>query len=107
MSFADPKYTDDTVTGGYGVCSGEGIRVESPQLKLNADNTFYYLDSSDPGKKIEVTGTWVNNNGTVILKDYTSPYTFHTKWKMDKNGKCIKSHKGMTFYRLCDTGKCK
>jgi len=83
--------------GVYGVCEQDPSAI---QLTLNADQTFTYRDHSNPNNRIDVQGNWEIKKDHVVLTNYTSDYSFHTKWKIDQNGKVAKSRKGMTWYTL-------
>src|SRR5687767_6857890 len=90
------------LTGTYGVCSCGGTQSTSKvELTLNEDKTFHYFDNTNPSKAVDIKGSWVLSGNTVILKDYQSAFPIHTKWRVDKNGKCLKSRKGLEFTRLC------
>jgi uncharacterized protein (DUF2147 family) len=95
MSFTNVE--DSSFIGTYGVPESDPNVIE---LTLNADNTFTYKDFSNPDKKIDVRGNWEAKNEVVVLKNYTSDFSFHHKWKIKMDGKVAKSRKGMTFYTL-------
>jgi len=96
MAFTNPSKT--SVVGSYGVSATDPARIE---LTLCADYTFSYQDFSDPAKPIQVSGNWEQKGNAVQLLHANSTYTFHDKWKFDKDGAVAKSRKGMTFYTLC------
>lgn len=85
------------IVGVYGVCESNPSAI---QLTLNDDQTFTYRDHSNSNKPIDVHGNWELKNNHVILTNYTTDYSFHTKWKIDQNGTVAKSRKGMTWYTL-------
>ncbi len=85
------------ITGTYGVSENDSLNIE---LTLNSDNTFTYKDFSNSVKLIDTKGNWELKNKKVILKNFKSEYSFHTKWKISKEGKVAKSRKGITFYTL-------
>jgi hypothetical protein len=91
------------VTGTYAVCNGNNIL----SLKLKDDNTFLFTDNTNPNNKLSISGNWELNNNTIVLKNTVSETNFHNKWKFDFKYNCIKSRKGITFYRLCNETKCK
>lgn len=95
MSFTTATNAD--VIGTYGVGADNPNTIE---LVLNADNTFTYKDFSDAQKPIDVQGNWEIKRDVIVLKNYTSNFSFHNKWKIKMDGKVAKSRKGMTFYRL-------
>lgn len=95
---------EEQIAGTYGVCACKDAPIV--QLTLNADHSFSYLDRSNPEKKIEVSGTWELRKGKVILGGYSSPYSFHTEWKVEEGGVAVKSRKGMTWYRLGNMKGC-
>ncbi len=95
LSFASVSESD--FTGVYGVSENDPTNIE---LVLNKDQTFTYKDFSNLTKKIDVTGNWELKNKHIVLKNYTSEFSFHTKWKITKEGMIAKSRKGITFYTL-------
>jgi len=94
-SFSNKQPID--FTGTYGVSDNDPSKIE---LVLNGDRTFTYQDFSNPNAQLNVKGNWEIENSQVILKDYNTELSFHSKWKIAKDGKIIKSRKGMTFYTL-------
>ncbi len=88
----------DEFIGTYAVSLSDPSQIK---LVINSDNTFYYQDFSMPDKKIVIHGTWTAKRGKVILKDNNSGNKFHNIWTFVENGQIAKSHKGLTFYRLC------
>jgi hypothetical protein len=96
-------------TGTYGVCSCENYSDNPTRVELiiNEDNTFQYFDNSNPSKKIDIRGSWILNNNTILLKDYKSDFSIHNKWTIDENEKCLKSRKGLNTTRLCHIKSCK
>jgi hypothetical protein len=95
------------VEGTYGVCSYQSSGKSILSLILNQDQTFHYIDNTNPSKPIDVTGNYELNNNQIVLQNDKTTYQFHTKWKIDGNTKCIKARKGLTFYRLCNVDECK
>ena len=83
--------------GTYGVSENDNSKIE---LTLNKDKTFTYKDLSNSAKPIDVKGNWEVKNNKIILKDYESECSFHSKWKISKDGKLAESRKGLTFYSL-------
>ena len=96
LSSFSNKQTIDFI-GTYGVSDNDPSKIE---LVLNGDQTFSYQDFSNPSAPINIKGNWKRKNNQVILKDYNTELSFHSKWKIAKDGKLIKSRKGMTFYTL-------
>lgn len=108
FSFKNKQKLDvKAVAGTYGVCSYQSNDKAVLSLVLNLDNTFHYIDNTNPNKPIDVTGNYELNNNQIVLQNYKTTYQFHTKWKIDSNTKCIKARKGLTFYRLCNVAECK
>ena len=83
--------------GTYGVSKDDPSGIK---LKLNEDHTFHYTDYSNIAKAINATGKWEMVDRTVYLKGFKSNHSFHTKWKMSKNGKIATSRLGISFYAL-------
>ncbi len=95
MSFSNTE--DPNVCGTYN--GGDTSIVE---LLLTPNHKFKYNDLSNMSNKIEVSGEWEIKKGWVYLKSVDDQeIKFHDKWKWDSKCNCIKSGKGMTFYRLC------
>jgi hypothetical protein len=84
--------------GTYCVSASDPSQIK---LTINSDNTFYYQDFSIPDKKIVVKGNWILKGKKVFLRDNNSNVRFHNVWTIIENGQVAKSHKGLTFYRLC------
>jgi uncharacterized protein (DUF2147 family) len=95
MSFTNTP--NSSIIGTYGVSENNPNVIE---LTLNADHTFAYKDFSNAKKPIDVNGNWEAKNDVILLKNYTTNFSFHNKWKIKMNGKVAKSRKGMTFYTL-------
>ena len=90
---------NNTPTGTFtgGEINGKTI----VELNLSEDHTFKYKDHSVKSKLVGVTGTWSLKNNRIHLKSNTNSPRFHNTWKLNKEGNCIKSRKGLTYYRLC------
>lgn len=101
-SFSKPKDPagSSSATGVYGVGS-PGTLPFTFELSLNADHTFHYVNTSVPGKSIDVTGTWEQHGDKIKLSHYSSKFPINDTWKMDSYG-CLKSRKGLEFTRLCN-----
>lgn len=110
MSFTGvPSSNSSLETKTYGTC-GCGIAVRTNQkveLTLNPDQSFYYLNASDPSQKVEVNGNWSMNGNKVVLQGNAIESNFHRVWKLEKDQPCITSRKGLYFIRLCDMEACK
>lgn len=81
----------------YGVSSSNPSSVE---LRLTKDFEFTYRDYSDPGRKIDVKGTYTLQNEKVVLTTSQKQVRFHDKWKLTDNRGAARSRKGLAFYRL-------
>lgn len=90
-------------TGTYGVCGCEGKSASANTIKLtiNEDHSFSYYNVSNPNEEIELTGDWTAKGNSIVLEKYESGKGIHNKWRMDKNGVCVKSRNGLNFMRLC------
>ncbi|KAB1065550.1 copper resistance protein NlpE [Salibacter halophilus] len=88
--------SEKDVSGTYGGCCVESKVV----LVLNEDQTFEYRDHSDVNNKITTSGSWALDGNVIQLSNYDAPQKIHHKWRVEKNGKAIKSRKGLAFYRL-------
>jgi hypothetical protein len=89
------------ISGVYGVCSSGTENAVKIELTINDDFTFHYFDNNNPSKILDVKGNWSMENNTIVLKDYTSAFSIHNKWKVDNNENCLKSRKGLEYTRLC------
>ncbi len=103
FTISDDRPKTAGVAGKYGVCSyAEAPAQEiSVELTLNPDNTFHYIDNSNTENKIDVSGKWTLYEGDIYLTDYPTGKSIHKIWKTEKDSSCLKSRKGMTYYRLC------
>ena len=95
-SFAD-KNSNEFI-GTYGVSGSDPSQI---RLTINSDNTFYYQDFSVPDKKIVIKGNWTLKGRKVFLRHSDSQVKFHNVWTILGNGQVAKSHRGLTFYKLC------
>ncbi len=86
------------ISGIYGDAGEKTVNI---QLTISKDFSFHYIHNCNHKKPIDVRGTWILLNNTVILKDYKSDVSINDKWKIDKNSKCLKSRHGMEFLRIC------
>ena len=110
MSFATAiAETEVFKTGIYGVCGCEGKSESSNTIKLtiNEDHSFSYYNATNPAKKIDLKGEWKSKGSSIVLENYDSDQGIHDKWRMDKNGMCVKSRNGLNFMRLCLIKDCK
>ena len=93
-------------TGTYGVCGCNADASGAVELKLNADHTYSYKNTSDSNHPVEVQGSWNAKGGSIQLSGIPANQPVPSKWKLDKNGKCLKGRTGMMFLRLCHTEMC-
>ena len=101
MSFVN--ISTESIAGTYGVC---GTNQSTVELKLNADNTFHYIDNSNLKKKINVTGKWSMKKNRIALHGDNAEINFHNNWKIDNQGIAAMSRKGLAFYRLVNKNNC-
>lgn len=83
--------------GTYGISKNHPVKFE---LKINADKTFTYQDYADANNRIDAQGTWELKNNKIILQGQTSTFPYRSKWKIEKDGKAVRSRKGLEFIRL-------
>ena len=95
--FAFKSAPDPDFIGTYGISKNYPVKYE---LKINDDNTFTYQDFTDPKNKINAQGTWELKNNKLVLHDQTSTFPYYGKWKIEKDGKAVKTRKGLEFIRL-------
>ncbi|MCD6067613.1 MAG: hypothetical protein K0S33_2439 [Bacteroidetes bacterium] len=96
------------INGVFGVCScqSENSKNKLIELSVNKDNTFNYVDNSDPAHKQLISGTWEMRSGKLILESSDGKKSFHRKWKYSSNGQCIKSRYRLNFRRICMLSPC-
>ena len=108
MSFTPPGVPEEPAisTGTYGVCGCDPTSSTSPNISLaiHADNSFHYVNGTDPRAAVDVEGRWELKGRTLTLWTSSSESPFE-KWTMDNS--CLRSRKGMTFTRLCHMEACK
>ena len=97
LSLAFKNATQPDFIGTYGISKNYPAKLE---LNINADMTFTYLDYSDPKNKIESRGTWEVKDNITFLHDQTATFPYRSKWKIEKDGRAVRSRKGIAFYRL-------
>jgi hypothetical protein len=78
--------------------SQEGTEQVVSGFYLNEDHSFTYFDKSSGS---EIKGTWSVQKGNVLLHS-EQKLPIKKSWKITGNESCLKSRKGMTFYRLCN-----
>jgi hypothetical protein len=95
-------------TDTYGVCGcvSESNTKCTFKLELNEDKSFHYIDQSG-SSKIDITGKWLSAGRSIQLTGFSDNMKIHDQWKIDKEGNCIQSRKGLEFVRLCNLGLCK
>ncbi|HQW04835.1 MAG: hypothetical protein IPH05_10005 [Flavobacteriales bacterium] len=107
MSFMPPGVPETPAlsTGIYSVCGCDPTSSTSPviSLTINVDNSFHYMNGTDPQKKVDIAGRWELKGNTVSLFTGTG-YVLLEKWTLNK--RCLRSKKGMTFTRLCHMEEC-
>lgn len=83
--------------GTYGISKNHPVKFE---LKINADKTFSYQDFADPNNKIDAYGTWELKKDRILLKGPNSKFPYQSKWKIEKEGKAVKTRNKLEFIRL-------
>lgn len=106
MSFSDKNPAEKVKKGAYGTCGCTETSSTKVELIINEDFTFHYFDNYNSSKVIDVKGNWSLDGNTIVLKDYKSEFSINYKWEIEKNEKCLKSRKGLTFTRLCHVKSC-
>ena len=111
MSFSGVPVSKERVlkTTIYGTCGCENTPESTGMVKLtlHPNQTFQYLNASNPHQKVEVKGNWVMQGKKIILQADTTEKHFNKTWKFDKDQSCILSRNGLRFIRLCDIESCK
>jgi hypothetical protein len=89
---------NENFIGSYGVSATDPSMIK---LVIKDNHTFSYQDFSVPKSKIEVQGNWILKGKKVLLLNNGTQTKFHDVWTFEANGNVAKSHKGISFYRLC------
>lgn len=107
-SFKDKPETV-LLNGTYGGCNcGEVDSKENPYaLLLNENQSFVYNQVNSENQIEMISGSWTMVSGKIRLSNSNSPLSIPETWEIDKNGKCIKGRKGLSFMRLCHIESCK
>ena len=96
-AFTFKNASGSEILGTYGISKKDPAKIG---LTIKEDKTFTYRYYSDLNQVTEAQGEWEIKNDKVILKNYPSNLSFHTKWKITDNGTVAKSRKGLNFYRF-------
>lgn len=100
LSFSKVEPTKESVSVNYSFTKSGSAEVLI-QLKLNSDNTFLFIDNSNPKKHISTEGKYILKGHAIKLYDYDSKLPIAEKWTMEKKYACIKSRKALTWTRIC------
>jgi hypothetical protein len=95
-------------SGVFGVCdcmSGNN-KLNQIELNLKPDQTFTYIDNTNPDHKLLLTGTWSSKGNKIRLAAANGKTAFHRKWTYSENGQCIKSRHKLNFRRICLVKPC-
>ena len=98
-----PRWNDEFKKGTYG-CKSLHSEVF---LTLNEDQTFLYVNKTNPNRPVEVSGSWSRKGHFIRLfgEDFTS--RFPRRWRIDLRYDCVRSGlSGAQFIRLCHSGNC-
>jgi|SRR6218665_167686 len=95
--FSFAKVPNATIS--YGKFGGDGI--SAPQITLNEDHTFHYIDKTNKLSPIDITGTWTIIENEIHLLDVNNKQVMD-ELEIIREGKCLKARKGMSFYTLCN-----
>ena len=95
MSFS--KVPNSNVS--YGKFGGDGY--SAPQITLNEDHTFHYVDKTDKNNPIDINGKWKIVEEELYLLDVNNKKVMD-EFEITREGKCLKARKGMAFYTLCN-----
>ncbi|MFC5271759.1 hypothetical protein [Adhaeribacter terreus] len=96
-AFAFSEKDQPDFIGTYGISKNYPVKYE---LKINADHTFTYQDFTNPNNKIEARGIWELKNDKLLLQEKSEAFPYGTKWKIEKDGKAVRTRKGLEFIRL-------
>lgn len=99
------KAPGSIAAGAYGTCNCGVNNTRGILLQIKADHTFRYADKTI-SKSFDITGTWRERNGKVVLENYPAGVQVHRTWTLAGNENCIKSRHGMDFRRLCRVQDC-
>jgi hypothetical protein len=90
VSFGNPPKKISTIEPGA-FSLGNGC-----VLDVRSDKVFVYSDGEQ-----QIQGKWEIIRGDLILET-ASVLPISRKWKIDQNGKCLKSRMKFAFYRICN-----
>lgn len=94
------------VEGSYGVCACEGNSSSKVTLTLKDDQTYQYVNKSDPNRPLDLEGTWIRKGSSIHLESKENTISFHDDWKVDGETNCLKSRNKLEFMRLCHLKHC-
>ncbi len=83
----------------YGKFGGDGY--SAPQITLNEDHTFHYVDKTNKNAPIDISGKWKIVEEELYLLDVNNKKVMD-EFEITREGKCLKARKGMAFYTLCN-----
>lgn len=96
LSAYQAKDSSTIATGTFG-----GNGRNAPQITLQQNGSFNYLDLTNPNKKINTNGTYEIKQNTLVLSNYQSENNIENEWKIVNDGNCLKARKNFAFYTLC------
>lgn len=98
MAFQSSSPATQVKTGTYSYTSDADAQL---LLQLNNDNTFRYVNNTNPAKPIDLSGRWSVIGRVVVLRDYANDLSIANSWKIDEKYDCLKSRHGLLWTRLC------
>jgi hypothetical protein len=94
-------FTNPSPAGTYSVYKDDAQQQILEQLILRPDNTFSYIDHSNPSKMLDISGQWTYHKGAIHLNAGNEKPSFRNKWRFNAKKLSIYSRKGLEFRRLC------
>lgn len=98
MAFQSSSPATQVKTGTYSYTSDADAQL---LLQLNNDNTFRYVNITNPAQPIDLSGRWSLTGRVIVLGAYDENVKIANSWKIDKNDNCLRSRHGLLWTRLC------
>jgi hypothetical protein len=112
LSWALTSYISESESsfkaGVFSACTCADNQAYKSQIKVSfmADNQFEIIDTRNPSVVATTVGTWEISKKQHIQLFPKNEMNFSDKWKLEKDGTCIKSRKGLNWIRLCNIEQC-
>jgi hypothetical protein len=98
LAFKSSSPATQVKTGTYSYTSDADAQL---LLQLNNDNTFRYVNNTNPAQPIDLSGRWSLTGRVIVLSEYDEKVNIANSWKIDEKYDCLKSRHGLLWTRLC------